>query len=191
MWKRLGRRLGHKPVLTVVSEMSRRKMGSCFCSRWDAIFCSGWDGQGDGLWQFKTVSGFKSPQLLKEPGESKQRDLRAPSGHIWEGQLGCSHRAQKQRWVRVRTWYEKAQVYYSTVNLFITSIGYRGELMLKGFDSPLSKCQTDRQANKQKPEKELCSDKPIHPNPTDMKCCWSQTWGHLQLTEGFDIYSPV
>lgn len=54
--------------------------------------------------------------------------------------------------MRVRTWYEKAQVYYSLVILFVTSVGYRGELELKEFDPSLYKCQTKKQENKQKPE---------------------------------------
>lgn len=70
--------------------------------------------------------------------------------------------------MRVRTWYEKAQVYYSLITLLVTSTRYR-ELLLKEFD-PLSvnakpKSKKASKQTKNKTEKELCIDKCTHPKP--------------------------
>lgn len=90
----------------------------------------------------------------------------------------------------VRAWYKKAQVYYFLVTLLVASIGYSGELVLKEFEPSLC-FQKANKHTKNKTEKELCLDKCTHPKPRDMKCCWAQTRWHFQLTEGFDICSPV
>lgn len=72
----------------------------------------------------------------------QEKETKRPYDSMWPYLRGLAgmfpHAKIKQ--VRVRTWYEKAQVYYSLVTLPVTSIGYRGELVLKEFDPSLCKC---------------------------------------------------